>query len=387
MAEMPDGGFENSFAFPVTGSGVGESCDKRHGRPSCCGDRCCRANFIMHPDKKVGLALAILLIGVTGAFFFRNEAPDAGPRTPELVSAQKLDEKIRLKPRSPYVPEEANKDGRHELRSVPDARPGELIPQVPQRDPFARTEPLPEPIQPNAPRVADSAFPVPQPGRDPNVDDAGPQPLHTAQAGAASQAANSGTASGSGTSASSTLIQVHPVIHEVSAGETLSSIAERRMGSSRRFMQLFEANKDVLKSPDDLRPGMKLVIPSASLSAATQTGAPSQPAASSAAGAPSNTVTVPTSAGNSTTPVPPSRAADNSVSPFIRPARTPAPPVRRGASKIGKSLSQLPPPDVPMIESFDELLNPAVIASRPDQNDAVRRDEPRSETPPKPAAE
>ena len=42
----------------------------------------------MHPDKKVGLALGILLIGIVGALFFRNEAPESDQTGPALANPQ-----------------------------------------------------------------------------------------------------------------------------------------------------------------------------------------------------------------------------------------------------------------------------------------------------------
>ncbi|MCA9041934.1 MAG: LysM peptidoglycan-binding domain-containing protein [Planctomycetaceae bacterium] len=51
------------------------------------------------------------------------------------------------------------------------------------------------------------------------------------------------------------------LIHEVRKAETLSGISARYLGSANKFMQIFEANRDVLKSPHDIRVGMKLRIP------------------------------------------------------------------------------------------------------------------------------
>ena len=48
----------------------------------------------MHHDKKVGLGLAILLIGIVGAFFFRNEPTPSTDEIPELESAAVLDREI-----------------------------------------------------------------------------------------------------------------------------------------------------------------------------------------------------------------------------------------------------------------------------------------------------
>ncbi len=51
------------------------------------------------------------------------------------------------------------------------------------------------------------------------------------------------------------------VIHEVRSGETLSGLAVKYLGSSARYPEILEANRDRVKSPKDLRAGMKIRIP------------------------------------------------------------------------------------------------------------------------------
>jgi len=47
----------------------------------------------------------------------------------------------------------------------------------------------------------------------------------------------------------------------VKDGDNLSEIAQKLLGSGRRWMRIYETNRDLLDSPDDLQPGMKLKIP------------------------------------------------------------------------------------------------------------------------------
>jgi len=47
----------------------------------------------------------------------------------------------------------------------------------------------------------------------------------------------------------------------VKPGDTLSAIAQQQLGSSRRWEDIFEANRKELRQPEDLRVGMKLIIP------------------------------------------------------------------------------------------------------------------------------
>ena len=47
----------------------------------------------------------------------------------------------------------------------------------------------------------------------------------------------------------------------VQTGDTLSKIATEFYGDARLYTKIFEANRDVLKDPDKIRPGQKLRIP------------------------------------------------------------------------------------------------------------------------------
>jgi nucleoid-associated protein YgaU len=49
--------------------------------------------------------------------------------------------------------------------------------------------------------------------------------------------------------------------HTVAAGETLSSIAAARLGSSGRWREIYDLNRDRLASPDRLREGQRLRLP------------------------------------------------------------------------------------------------------------------------------
>jgi len=49
--------------------------------------------------------------------------------------------------------------------------------------------------------------------------------------------------------------------YTVKAGDTLSKIAERSLGSASAYMRIFEANRDQLNDPDQIKPGQVLKIP------------------------------------------------------------------------------------------------------------------------------
>jgi len=47
----------------------------------------------------------------------------------------------------------------------------------------------------------------------------------------------------------------------VKAGDTLSKIAKEMLGDADRWPEIVEANKDVIKDPNVIQPGIKLTIP------------------------------------------------------------------------------------------------------------------------------
>ena len=51
--------------------------------------------------------------------------------------------------------------------------------------------------------------------------------------------------------------------HTVQSGDSLSKIAKHYYDDANKYMQIFNANTDVLKNPDVIHPGQELVIPNA----------------------------------------------------------------------------------------------------------------------------
>ncbi len=49
--------------------------------------------------------------------------------------------------------------------------------------------------------------------------------------------------------------------HTVKEGETLSNLAERYYGDADKSREIFRVNRSVLKTPDQLAPGMVLTLP------------------------------------------------------------------------------------------------------------------------------
>jgi LysM repeat protein len=49
--------------------------------------------------------------------------------------------------------------------------------------------------------------------------------------------------------------------YTVKSGDTLSEIAKRELGSANKYMEIFNANRDLLSDPDKIQPGQVLKIP------------------------------------------------------------------------------------------------------------------------------
>ena len=50
--------------------------------------------------------------------------------------------------------------------------------------------------------------------------------------------------------------------YEVQSGDTLSAIAKQQYGDAGAYNRIFEANRPMLKDPDEIYPGQVLIIPS-----------------------------------------------------------------------------------------------------------------------------
>ncbi len=50
-------------------------------------------------------------------------------------------------------------------------------------------------------------------------------------------------------------------LHIVTKGETLSSISYKHYGTANRWKEILEANRNKIKNPEKLKPGIKLTIP------------------------------------------------------------------------------------------------------------------------------
>ncbi len=172
----------------------------------------------MHRDTKVGLALGVLLVGVVAAFFFRHD--DSVPAgVPRLADPASIDSSISERDVVPYLADTT-------------------APPVPAEEADEQWR-LPDFLQDDAsPSLAVEPFPaVPVGSSNAASDVAAVLPTEV-------------TANASGGQT-----------YVVQSGDTLSGIASKVLGSAARFDELYEANRDVLESPDRLRLGQRLRIP------------------------------------------------------------------------------------------------------------------------------
>lgn len=173
----------------------------------------------MHRDHKLGLALGVLLVGFAAALCCPREQP-VGLDGLSLKQTEQIDERIEQLPIRAYTSAD------RQLSSADHSDPS-----------------APPPVA-----DANRAFALPPPDPIPDGDDRSAPGSHFPQDTAESPP-----------SATPPRFQRYVV----RPGDTLSTIAARFLGSSQRYAVLFEANRDVLANPNDLRAGMELRIPAA----------------------------------------------------------------------------------------------------------------------------
>jgi len=182
----------------------------------------------MHRDVKLGLALAVLLIGSMTAFLFRNETDlDAG--LPQLQNPERLDVEIADQAVVPYLgqPETFDLTGAGDDTETVWTRPAFLGGTMAT---YRRTSVTPDPIQILLDETTEGLEPIIVPSGGPML-------------------------------ATPHIDGEIPDTHIVQTGDTLTGLASRYLGSMSRYREIFELNRDRLAGPDDLRVGMTLRIP------------------------------------------------------------------------------------------------------------------------------
>ena len=210
---------------------------------------------IVHQDQRIGQALGVLLLGAAGAFFFRHDAKP-GAESPRLRTAKQLDARIAEKSISPYLQgiEEVDPPKSTAARNVSDRAGPPLkqgddgaLPSLGSPDFFTNDsrEPFDASTHKSRARLqheqADDGIPDLAPIPIPDTDEITTGRIRSHNGVAADTVATER-------------------IHVVQKGETLSSIAAKELGSPNRFIEIYEANRE-LKDANDVRVGMKLRMP------------------------------------------------------------------------------------------------------------------------------
>ena len=290
----------------------------------------------MHSEQKLGLALGVLLIGITAALFFPKE-PATSEDEPQLKNPQQLDAEIaEVKTHTPYLEqEESQKSARkqvaqqtkreekpntqqsHTAQSAksPEKRLASEMPsflerelaQLKEQTPFlndkkpgahadnpfeavsrVKLQPLPA-TPPEPDEAVTQVVPIPQHNNAWTVVD---KPARVAENTKDQQASRKGRSKSSAARnasnrendlakkivpAKSSEKPERPsprtIKHTVVRGDTLSGLAAKYLGSSAKYNDIYKLNDNVMKSPDDLKIGMVLQIPAQSDSAASNDSA------------------------------------------------------------------------------------------------------------------
>ena len=198
-------------------------------------------------DRKVGFALGILLVGVVAALFFRTEPLDV-TNVPSVDRADELDDRLRDRNVSVYSDGEAVGSNKPVAADTRWTRP-ELLDEfagLPVDVPQAIGQTEPDPLPTNSPQIL---------------------PAATFDSANDSAIVNPGTPLAAGDPSHAPAVTAPHAEEEpfqeytIRYGDTLSGIADEYLGSSSRYRDIYEANKDRMASPDRLKVGTAIRIP------------------------------------------------------------------------------------------------------------------------------
>ena len=207
----------------------------------------------MQPQIKLALAMLLLVGGAVGAFVFRK-APTTADESADAVLTAGPPSRVELPLEAGEEPAVAPHlvgriDALDAAATAPGAGPWHA--DASSGDTLAG-DPLASDLMPGADDMP-AAAPWHQPERSGGI----PSRRTSARSGSAADAGNRGPL---------------PRTHRIVDGDTLSGLATKYLGRADRFGEIYEANRDVLRSPDVLPLGAMLKIPSAEEPPAMQIG-------------------------------------------------------------------------------------------------------------------
>jgi nucleoid-associated protein YgaU len=226
----------------------------------------------MHPDRKIGIAMGILLVGVVGALFFRNEPLDQ-QMTSGMRREQELNERLRDRDVAVYFEDgqTAGSEVDEVERQLQQLLESDLYPDDPVPEPTGIEQTSAQPTASGPPPISHDGVLIDPSGRmRPALPETG------GVASATTDRSNRPADSSTNVAASppeATQSAHGPDADDFSAtppefdeytvqfGDTLSEIAERFLGSQTRYRDIYEANRDRMASPDQLKVGKAIRIP------------------------------------------------------------------------------------------------------------------------------
>ena len=207
----------------------------------------------MEPGVKIAAASSVLLGGILLALLFRHEVPGAGSAVPPTG------DRLALRKQLPPPQLRGPAPGRYR-------RPSEL--------------PLPASDAPGAAGRRATVLTPMEPGQPPP-----PLARDYPDTGAPSVGHFDVPPNGPGRSGWGTPIGLPPATrrapppptHKIVDGDTLRALAGRYLGSTDRYLEIYEANRDRLPSPELLPIGVELKIPTLPRQPPPSSGSPQRP--------------------------------------------------------------------------------------------------------------
>ena len=211
----------------------------------------------MHPDRKIGIAMGILLVGVVAALFFRNE-PLVVDDGLSLRRENELNQRLQDRDVTIFANDSAadqlpaptdhldwsQSEMLTDLQVKQDASPTPIGSASSLAARRAMDENGNEPLERLASRTADeSSSDLPPTESEVTYSTAGAAPSDSSSNLASNAAPQQFTE------------------YTVKFGDTLSEISERFLGSQGRYREIYDANKDRMSSPDQLKVGKAIRIP------------------------------------------------------------------------------------------------------------------------------
>jgi len=188
----------------------------------------------MDRGVKIVIVSGVLLVGIAAATLFRRSSPPARPPEP--------DSNDHLMLRHQSGPQEAEPSP-----SVPNRPTAEIEPSATASDPPRASGRAPGSLAP-----MDRGEPPPGLARSyPHLQQ------KTTSSRSPATPLGLGRAEPSGTSGSPIRVQTHRIVD----GDTLRALADRYLGDADRYLEIYEANRDQLPSPEVLPIGVELNIP------------------------------------------------------------------------------------------------------------------------------